>query len=450
MNQYIKEERYILGIDMGTTSIKVTIISSISFSVIEEHTDSSNMFIINNGIQSEQNVSKIIQNLNNCMSLISENILRKVIGIGICGQVHGLICWSSNDNPLIRKTLDNKHFFEVNPKKVSHHYTWQDNRCNKEFLSSLPKPDSHLTIHSGYGCCTLFWLSRNSPVTIESFNRAGTIADFVVSMLCDLDTVKMSTQSAASWGYYNTERNEWNINLLKNAKFPVHFLPEVTQPNVVAKNLKYSWHNIPIGVPVGVALGDLQCSVFAALDNDDHAVVNISTSAQLIFVLKNFSFTEAEKTVAKFVPYFDGKYLSETAALNGDELWKILIENGYKEENQSDLLFEPTFLGERHKPDQRGSIVNIHINNFKLFQIFRALCKGVVTNLHSMTSSETLNKKQIKKIIGIGSALLRNKILQMELEKQYSLPVEYKRSGDAPFGAALSMLQTLNFHKLEI
>lgn len=70
-------------------------------------------------------------------------------------------------------------------------------------------------------------------------------------MLCDLDTVKMSTQSAASWGYYNTERNEWNINLLKNAKFPVHFLPEVTQPNVVAKNLKYSWHNIPIGVPVG-------------------------------------------------------------------------------------------------------------------------------------------------------------------------------------------------------
>lgn len=67
-----------------------------------------------------------------------------------------------------------------------------------------------------------------------------------------------------------------------------------------------------------------------------------------------------------------------------------------------------------------------------------------------MTSSETLNKKQIKKIIGIGSALLRNKILQMELEKQYSLPVEYKRSGDAPFGAALSMLQTLNFHKLEI
>lgn len=78
MNQYIKEERYILGIDMGTTSIKVTIISSISFSVIEEHTDSSNMFIINNGIQSEQNVSKIIQNLNNCMSLISENILRKV------------------------------------------------------------------------------------------------------------------------------------------------------------------------------------------------------------------------------------------------------------------------------------------------------------------------------------------------------------------------------------
>lgn len=83
-------------------------------------------------------------------------------------------------------------------------------------------------------------------------NRSATIADFVTSMLCDLDTPKMSTQSAASWGYFNTETNQWNREILEMNGFPVYLLPEIVQPGASAGTLKKPWHNIRAGIPVGL------------------------------------------------------------------------------------------------------------------------------------------------------------------------------------------------------
>lgn len=47
------------------------------------------------------------------------------------------------------------------PRAVSHLVTWQDGRCNSSFLASLPKPASHLSVATGFGCATIFWLLKN-------------------------------------------------------------------------------------------------------------------------------------------------------------------------------------------------------------------------------------------------------------------------------------------------
>ena len=59
--------------------------------------------------------------------------------------------------------------------KLSNLYTWMDSRCETAFLSSLPKPDSHLKLSSGLGCATLFWIARNMPDMIQEYQCAGTI-----------------------------------------------------------------------------------------------------------------------------------------------------------------------------------------------------------------------------------------------------------------------------------
>ena len=56
-----------------------------------------------------------------------------------------------------------------------------------------------------------------------------------------------------------------------------------------------------------------------------------------------------------------------------------------------------------------------------------------------MISKDQLVSSNINKIIGTGTALIRNKVLQKEVQIQYQLPIEFIGGRDACVGAALSM-----------
>lgn len=64
------------------------------------------------------------------------------------------------------------------PRAVSHLVTWQDGRCSSKFLASLPQPESHLSVATGFGCATIFWLLKNRYGKLfldsgDQFPRAG-------------------------------------------------------------------------------------------------------------------------------------------------------------------------------------------------------------------------------------------------------------------------------------
>lgn len=48
----------------------------------------------------------------------------------------------------------------------------------------------------------------------------------------------------------------------------------------------------------------------------------------------------------------------------------------------SDLKIRPTCLGERYNPNLTASVSNIHVGDLQLGQVFRALCRGLLENLH--------------------------------------------------------------------
>ena len=122
--------------------------------------------------------------------------------------------------------------------------------------------------------------------------------DFFVALFSDCDSVRTSDQLAASWGYYNTVKGEWNVDVMKSSGFPVDMLPTVLASEEDAGTLSHQWFGIPAGTPIGVALGDLQCSVRSTLVNPDtDAVLNVSTSAQMAFV-KKAHFVPTEKVPA--------------------------------------------------------------------------------------------------------------------------------------------------------
>ncbi|KAK6637517.1 hypothetical protein RUM44_007939 [Polyplax serrata] len=468
----MNSKKYSLGIDIGTTSVKVCIYDSETDKILSKQSKDTQANVPSQmGSEADkQDVPKIISALHSCVSRLPKDLLKQIKVIGVCGQMHGVMlwsnttegfCWDRTESPGTNSGVK----FEVIRSRVSDLYTWQDTRCDSAFLQSLPHPESHVQIHTGFGCATLFWLSRNCPEKLTKFNCSGTIQDFVVALLCNLQSPVMSSQNAAAWGYYNTTSNTWNMNILEKANFPVHLLPKVVKPNELVGTLPESWFGIPSGTPVGVALGDFQCSVMATLKHENEAVLNISTSAQIAYLMAP-SFEPNPSPIPPpltYFVYFNGRYLAVGASLNGgnvlatfvkmlqqwtldlgfsvpqSKVWEKVTELGDKSEGGSSLVIVPTLLGERHIPEQNASVTNLDHSNLGLGQIFRALCSGLVKNLQGMIPKDQLIASKIVKIIGSGSALIRNKVLQKEVAAQYQLPVEFVGGRGACVGAAMAV-----------
>ncbi|KAL0821937.1 hypothetical protein ABMA28_005328 [Loxostege sticticalis] len=457
------EKQYILGMDIGTTSVKVCVYDPATKELVaKQNKDTAANIPSDQGIEgNKQDVPKIVSAVHYCVSRLPRDVLRHVTKIGVCGQMHGVVLWKNGawekvekDNAVIR--------FEATRENMSALYTWQDTRCKPEFLDSLPKPNSHLKCFSGYGCATLLWMLKHKPDKLKNFSYAGTVQDFVVAMLCELETPIMSDQNAASWGYFNTEDNEWNSEILQSIDFPVKLLPKVVKSGQFAGKLSSAWNGIPEGTPVGAALGDLQCSILATLENEQDAVLNISTSAQLAIVVKGI--TDLGCTTIEHLPYFHNNYLVVAASLNGgnvlatfvkmlqqwmlefsfpipqSKVWEKLIALGLEAPQTSTMKISPHLLGERHSPTAKAAVENIDLSNIQLGHVFRALCDSLIENLHVMMPKEVLSNANIRRIVGNGSGLSRNPVLQRAVEHYYSLPLEFTSGGDAAKGAAIAVV----------
>lgn len=395
---------YILGLDLGTTSVKACLVDVQSLKVVAKQSKDTQA-----GEGAEQDVSKTISAVHNCLGRIPRDLLKNVTRIGVCGQMHGVVLWNKQ-TAWVDVVASNSERFELGKGPLTPLYTWQDLRCTPEFLASFPKPDSHLRIATGYGCATLLWKLKNEPEELAEYKCAGTIQDFFVAMLCDLDKPIMSIQNAASWGYFNTEKKEWNADILKSIDFPTHLLPKVIDPGVTAGMLSKTWYGIPRGTEVLAALGDMQCSVLSTLASETKctAVLNISTSAQLSLPMPSDFVPPDTQTAIEFFPYFNNRYLAVAASLNGGNvmatfvrmlqswmhdlgfgvpqglIWdKMLSLAKHSNSTEQDMVIIPTLFGERHLTKQPAAEAkNIAPNNLSLGSVAKALFEGLITNLH--------------------------------------------------------------------
>lgn len=154
--------------------------------------------------------------------------------------------------------------------------------------------------------------------------------------------------------------------------------------------------------------------------------MNISTSAQITFVVENYQPGQGppQPTPLEYLPYFKNDFIAAAASLNGGnslatfvkmlqqwtmdlgfsvpqceynqimriyvleiyllvaKVWEKVISLSSEDSATSNLKIEPTCLGERYNPNLTASVSNIHVGNLQLGQVFRALCQGLLENLH--------------------------------------------------------------------
>ncbi|XP_040279278.1 sedoheptulokinase isoform X2 [Bufo bufo] len=388
----------VLGIDVGTSSVKAVLLEPDAREVLHQETRDTRAGLESEcGAQGkEQDVCQIIRALNDCLAALPRERLRKVSRIGVSGQMHGVLFWRTSQ---ACHWINSENLRVFEPKEVSRLVTWEDGRCTTDFLSSLPQPQSHLNLASGFGCASIFWYLKHRPEFLQQYDAAGTIQDYVVSMLCGLQKPLMSVQNAASWGYFNTRTKTWNTDILREFGFPVHLLPNVLDAGCLAGKTSYEWCGIPQGTEVGVALGDFQCSVYSSLTESTDAGLEISDS----------------------------------------DIYSRAI-NAALSVHDTHLTISPTLFGERHAPDSRASVSSLTPANLSLGHVTRALCRGIIENIYSMLPSHRLKESGIQQIVGSGGALARNAILKQEVERVFPFPVVYGKDVDSAVGAAMVMI----------
>ena len=406
-----------IGIDLGTTGICGILMDAECGEICHSITKPSDSFIkTENEWERVQDVRKIEKTAFEILDSLINTAGDEVVSIGISGQMHGIV------------------YINKSGEAVSNLYTWQDGRGNLPYENGTYA--SYLGSSSGYGSVTDFY-NRVNKLRPSDASSYCTIADYFVLSLCGLKSPIMHPTNAASLGGYD----------LTAKKFKPETGIEVRDGFTTAGCYR--------GIPVAIAIGDNQASVFSALKNDQSALINVGTGAQV-------SVISDEPILAEGIecrPYFDEKYLIAGSALCGGRAYALLFDfykkllaaagvecddlypimNALAEAGQeSTLIFDTRFSGTRAHPEIRGSVTNIGTGNFTPEGFTAALVRGMVTELHNMYLASGVNAKEI---VGSGNGIRKNPALIKAAEQTFGakmhFPVYFE---EAACGAALFSL----------
>ena len=204
-------EHCLLGVDIGTSTVKVVLAEEGSHRVLQECSRALGPDRTMSSVPRthERDVPEIFSALDWCVAALEPELLQRVCAIGVTGQMHGCVLWKSGASLLSDGRLQS-----LPHPGCSSLITWQDKRCSPEFLSSLPQTHQPVPVSAGYGCATLFWLQAFRPEEVALCDRAGTVMDLVVWALCGSEgEVVMSAQNATSWGYFDVKTGSWETQL---------------------------------------------------------------------------------------------------------------------------------------------------------------------------------------------------------------------------------------------
>ncbi len=401
-----------IGIDIGTTSVCGVLIDVNTGEILKSCTKNSEAFIpTENEWEKIQSVEKIISVATDILdSFIDED----VAVIGVTGQMHGIVYTDKCGNA------------------VSPLYIWQDGRGN------LPYRDTtyakHLNSFSGYGNVTDFY-NRENGIRPEDAVSYCTIHDYFVMKLTGLRKPLMHSSDAASFGCYNLSEN----------KFDYDCNVDITKDFCIAGEYK--------GIPVSVAIGDNQASVFSTLADENNILLNIGTGSQVSVVSDTPVVAENIETR----PYFDGKYLIVGSALCGGRAYSIL-KNFYAEilsyvEDTDDekvyaimnkmiqnldgatLKVDTRFAGTRSNAGLTGSITGVTCENFNPSQLTLGVLEGMATELYEMYEKMGVSRNGI---IASGNGIRKNAALVKIFENMFASDMKIPHHlEEAAFGAAL-------------
>ncbi len=394
-------EQYIIGIDIGTGSLKAVALNNTGNTV-----SASQIYYKTNSPQpgySEQDPEAIWNAFIKCINEIITNIKQIPFAVSISSAMHSIL------------VIDNKNI------ALTPLITWEDTRSDKIAADLRSSPDAEkiykatgTPIHSMSPLCKIKWLKENDKKTFKKAFKFISIKEFIWFRLFNKYEIDYSI--ASSTGLFNIENFEWNEPSLQFCGINESKLSEPVPTDFIRKNINDEIAkrlNIPgdTNFCIGASDGCLANLGSQAIQSGI-AALTIGTSGA-VRIARNKPVVNYEAMIFNYV--LDKKtFISGGPVNNGGNvlkwLFKTFLDNPSPSENDyhnffkiieaipagcDGLLFLPYLYGERAPIwDERASgvfigIQSLHTNAHFLRAGLEGVCFSLKNILETIEASTT-------------------------------------------------------------
>ena len=307
----------------------------------------------------------------------------RLAGIGLSGQMHGLVALDASDR-VVRPAI-----------------LWNDQRTAAECAEIEERIGLHRLISltgnralTGFTAPKLLWLRRHEPESYSRIARVLLPKDYVRLRLTDEHAIDVADASGTL--LLDVARRTWSDEVLAALELPVEWLPPVLEsPDVSGTTFRCD--EVPDGIPVAAGAGDCAAAaVGVGIDRPGPLSLTMGTSGVVFAALPAYEHDELARVHA-FCHAVPGQWHAMGVMLSaaGSLQWlhdRLAPEASFAElvaeaeawgPGADGLLFAPYLAGERTPhadPSARAAITGLELRHDR-GALVRAVLEGVAFGL---------------------------------------------------------------------
>ena len=367
---------YYLGIDLGTSSVKL-LLSDENGNIIKTATRDYPLIFPHDG-WSEQNPSDWVEGTLSALNEITENIDRALIkGIGVAGQMHGLVILDENDE-VIRPAI-----------------LWNDGRTEKEveYLNNIIGKDklSQYTANiafAGFTAPKILWVKNNEPENFRRIKKIMLPKDYINYVLTGVHACDYS--DASGMLLLDVKNKCWSQKMLEICDVTEAQMPALFESFDVIGRVKDEF-SLPEAVVVAGAGDNAAAAVGTGTVGNCRCNISLGTSGTVFISSETFG-VDPNNALHSFC-HADGSFHLMGCMLSAASCNKWLSEEILREKDfallQKDITddmpgnntvyFLPYLMGERspiNDTDARGVFLGMSLDT-KREDMVLAVLEGV-------------------------------------------------------------------------
>lgn len=443
--------KYIIGIDLGTSSIKSALYNT------EGKLISSSFYeyplITPQFGWSEQDPQKWINGLEYTLKTLVgdvKDLKNNLLGLSIAGQMHSLVLLDEEDQ-IIRNSM-----------------LWNDVRTSTECQEIRDNIDivdiTNNKILEGFTLSKLLWIKKNEPYNWSKISKIMLPKDYIIYYLTGKHVMDYSDASGTL--LLDFDSNNWSDKLLDTFDINDKWLPELKWSTDYVGDINIE-KSISLGLECQVkvfagAADNASAALSAGIINEDRSLVSIGTSGVVLTIENNnhrkydgelhfFNHAIENMKYSMGVTLSAGNSLSWIKNIMSPELDFNEFLSGINDVSvgSDGLFFTPYIMGERTPYTDskiRGSFIGLDINHTKK-HIVRSVVEGITYSLNDCKEIMIKNGKSIKTIVSVGGGSKNREWLQIQADI-FNTPIITLSNDEGPAqGAAMITCLGLGVYK---